>query len=84
MGKKAVLTSEEVSKIERAVSAQVEAGDRPITGERTAPKEGIKQLDSVKSATKTKELGRGEGQTGRYSPVRERDTPQGEGGKVGR
>jgi hypothetical protein len=55
-----------------------------IVIERTAPKERMEQLDSVKSATKTKELGRGEGQTGRCSPVFERYTLQGEGGKVGR
>jgi hypothetical protein len=40
MGMKAVLTREEVAKIERSVAAQLEAGDRPITGERTAPPKG--------------------------------------------
>ena len=36
----ATLTREEVAKIERAVAAQVAAGDRPLTGDRQAPPKG--------------------------------------------
>ena len=39
-GMKAVLTREEVAKLERAVAAQLEAGDRPSSGDRAAPPKG--------------------------------------------
>ncbi len=39
-GMKAVITREELAKIERAVAAQLEAGDQPIRGERAAPPKG--------------------------------------------
>ena len=39
-GMKAVLTREELDKIERGVAAQLAAGDQPIRGERAAPPKG--------------------------------------------
>jgi hypothetical protein len=39
-GMKPVMTREEVARLERAVAAQVEAGDKPISGERAAPPRG--------------------------------------------
>jgi len=39
-GMKAVITREELAKIEQTVAAQLAAGDRPITGERAAPPKG--------------------------------------------
>ena len=39
-GMKAVLTREEVAKLERAVAAQVDEGAKPISGERAAPPKG--------------------------------------------
>jgi len=39
-GMKAVLTREEVAKLERAVAAQVDEGAKPLNGERAAPPKG--------------------------------------------
>jgi hypothetical protein len=39
-GMKAVLTREEVMKLERAVAAQIDEGAKPISGERAAPPKG--------------------------------------------
>src|SRR6188508_3878288 len=39
-GMKAVLTREEVMKLERAVAAQIDEGAKPINGERAAPPKG--------------------------------------------